>query len=513
MLTFIARRLALGAVILLIATFLMYLLVDLSMDPLSDLRTSTAPNKQQQIEARIELLDLDTPVVQRYADWLGGIAGCGIGRCDLGVAWKSGQAVSTLVASALASTFQLITASIVIAIVLGVSIGIISALRQYSSFDYLITFLSFLLYSLPSFWVAVLLKQWGAIGFNDFLENPYLAASVIGLIAAVTGLFWMLAVGGSRRRRLQVFAAGFLVTAATFVLLQVTGWWSTPSIGPALLAVTGLAIALGVTELSTGVRNRRALYSSLTAVGLGLALYYPMQYFFFYVPMTWGLALLLGLVTIGVGVGIGYAWGGPDRGQSARTAAIVSFLVAALIFIDRVMQVWPEYYSSAVIKGRPIATFGDRTPNLGGDFWVQTLDSWTHLVLPTLTLVLIAFAGYTRYARGSMLEVMNQDYIRTARAKGLTERTVVMRHGFRNSLIPLATIVPLDVITLVGGAIITENIFGRPGMGQLFVRSLNNAEIEPVMAYLLIVAAAAILANLVADIIYAGLDPRIRVNA
>jgi peptide/nickel transport system permease protein len=238
-----------------------------------------------------------------------------------------------------------------------------------------------------------------------------------------------------------------------------------------------------------------------------------MQYFFFYVPMSWGLALVLALVTIGVGMAIGYAWGGPDRGQSARTAAIVSFLVAGMIFVDRVMQVWPEYYAAAVIGGRPIATFGDRTPNLGGDFWVQTLDSFTHLVLPTLTLVLIAFAGYTRYARGSMLEVMNQDYIRTARAKGLTERTVVMRHGFRNSLIPLATIIPLDVITLVGGAIITENIFGRPGMGQLFVRSLDDGEIEPVMAYLVIVAAAAIIANLVADIIYAGLDPRIRVNA
>lgn len=112
-----------------------------------------------------------------------------------------------------------------------------------------------------------------------------------------------------------------------------------------------------------------------------------------------------------------------------------------------------------------------------------------------------------------MLEVMGQDYIRTARAKGLTERTVVMRHGFRNSLIPLATIVPLDVITLVGGAIIIENVFGRPGMGQLFVRSLENAEIAPVMAYLTIVAFAAIMANIIADLIYAGLDPRIRVNA
>ena len=112
-----------------------------------------------------------------------------------------------------------------------------------------------------------------------------------------------------------------------------------------------------------------------------------------------------------------------------------------------------------------------------------------------------------------MLEVMSQDYIRTARAKGLTERTVIMRHGFRNSLIPMATIVPIDIITLIGGAIITENIFGRPGMGQMFVRHLNESDIEPVMAYLLIVAFLAIVANIVADLIYAVLDPRIRVEA
>ena len=141
------------------------------------------------------------------------------------------------------------------------------------------------------------------------------------------------------------------------------------------------------------------------------------------------------------------------------------------------------------------------------------LDAFTHLLLPTATLVLIAFAAYTRYSRSSMLEVMSQDYIRTARAKGLPERAVVVRHGFRNTLIPLATIVPIDIITLIGGAVITEAVFARPGMGQLFVRSLNDAEIEPVMGYLLITATLAIIANIVADIVYASIDPRIRLDA
>lgn len=127
--------------------------------------------------------------------------------------------------------------------------------------------------------------------------------------------------------------------------------------------------------------------------------------------------------------------------------------------------------------------------------------------------MLISFASYTRYSRGSMLEVLNQDYMRTARAKGLAERTVIMRHGFRNTLIPLATLVPVDVIGLLGGALITERIFARPGMGTMFLANLEANVIEPVMAYLVIVAALAILANMVADLMYAALDPRIRVNA
>ena len=144
---------------------------------------------------------------------------------------------------------------------------------------------------------------------------------------------------------------------------------------------------------------------------------------------------------------------------------------------------------------------------------MHQLDRFTHLLLPTIALVLISFASYTRYQRGSMLEVLNQDYIRTARAKGLSERVVVVRHALRNALMPLASIVPVDIITLIGGAVITETIFGWAGMGQLFIDSLQNCEVDPVMAYVMITGALAMVANLVADLLYAVLDPRIRVNA
>ncbi len=103
----------------------------------------------------------------------------------------------------------------------------------------------------------------------------------------------------------------------------------------------------------------------------------------------------------------------------------------------------------------------------------------THLALPTIAIMLISFAGYSRYSRASMLEVMNADYVRTARAKGLTERTVVLRHAFRNALIPIATLAALDFGAVIGGAIITETVFGWKGMGVLFTSASEQVRHQP----------------------------------
>ena len=506
MLTFLTRRILAGLATLFVAIFLMFLLVDRAIDPLADLRESTAPNKAQLIEQRIQQLNLDTNVVLRFFEWLGNAF-----TGDFGVAWRTGQPVSGLITQAIGSTLELVSAATFLSLLLGVTVGIVSALRQYSTFDYVIIFLSFLLYSLPSFWVAVLLKQWGAIGFNDFLLDPVISWVAITVISVIAGVLWMLAVGGSTTRRLQTLALAAAATFAMFAFLQLTDWWLNPQIGPILLALLGAAAAFAVATVSAGLQNRRALYASLATVALGVVLYFPMQELFDALPVSNWLLAGLAVLTIGVGILVGHLFGGPDRWVSARAAAITAFVMGTLIVADQVMQVWPPYYRA--LRGRPIPTFGDRTPNLGGNYWVGVLDSLTHLLLPTMTLILIAFAAYTRYSRSSMLEVMNQDYIRTARAKGLPERVVVVRHGFRNTLIPLATIVPIDVITLIGGAVITEAVFARPGMGQLFVLSLDGAEIEPVMAYLVITATLAIIANIVADIVYAVVDPRIRLDA
>jgi peptide/nickel transport system permease protein len=111
-----------------------------------------------------------------------------------------------------------------------------------------------------------------------------------------------------------------------------------------------------------------------------------------------------------------------------------------------------------------------------------------------------------------MLEVMNQDYIRTARAKGLTERTVIMRHAFRNTMIPLTTIMVGDIVGVVGGAIITESIFGWVGMGSLFRGSLALFDLNMIMGIALVTSMLAMLANLIADLLYSALDPRIRIG-
>lgn len=510
MATFVVRRLIASVFIFLAATYLMYQLTALSGDPLEDLRVSTAPNKAQLIEARTELLNLDVPPFLRYFIWLGGVIGVTGKGFWLGVTVQN-QPVTVLLAQAAGSTLQLVTISNLVAIILGLVIGITTALRQYSGYDYGVTFISFLFFSLPIFWVAVLLKQFGAIGFNDFLQNPQIAGWVAPVLGVISGLIWMSIIPGRGRRKVITFAAAAIATAAIIIYISASDWFSTPHIGIVGVVITAVGIAFGVTAISVGLKRRRALYASLTVAALGIVLYFPFMYGFSYRMELQGF-ILLAVATIVVSFVIGLLFGGSDRLPVARTAAITGFLVAGIIALDRFMLVWNQYANSGQIKGRPIATIGSATPNLDASFWVHGVDLFTHLVLPTIALILISFASYTRYSRASLLEVMNQDYIRTARAKGLTERTVVVRHAFRNALIPIATIVAFDIGGLIGGAVITERVFGWTGMGQLFQNGLDHVDPNPVMAFFLVTGSLAILFNLIADLVYAGLDPRIRVS-
>jgi len=143
-------------------------------------------------------------------------------------------------------------------------------------------------------------------------------------------------------------------------------------------------------------------------------------------------------------------------------------------------------------------------------FWRQQWDFLSHLILPILVATFGGLAGFSRYMRQSMLEVVRQDYIQSARAKGLAERVVIGKHALRNALLPLVTILGLSLPGLIGGSVIVESIFAIPGMGQLMVQAVFERDYPVIMGNLVIVATITLVANLVADVAYGLVDPRIR---
>jgi peptide/nickel transport system permease protein len=194
-----------------------------------------------------------------------------------------------------------------------------------------------------------------------------------------------------------------------------------------------------------------------------------------------------------------------------------TFTFAGFLFLSM-----PVFWLAALLKEyvaikfnqafghRVFYTVGDQTPNLTGPLFTRLGDYAGHLVLPTLTLALIGYASWSRYQRSSMLDVLSSDYIRLARAKGLSRSRVMIRHALRNALIPIATVVAVDTGTLFGGAILTEAVFSWHGMGDLLVRGISQIDINVVLAWLMVTSVIIILFNLAADIVYAFLDPRIR---
>jgi peptide/nickel transport system permease protein len=155
-------------------------------------------------------------------------------------------------------------------------------------------------------------------------------------------------------------------------------------------------------------------------------------------------------------------------------------------------------------------TIGEQSPGLTGSFLSRLPNYAAHTALPVITLMLVSYASWAIYQRAAALEVLDSDYVRLARAKGLHPRRVLMRHILRNALVPITTVVALDFAAVLGGAIVTETIFGWQGMGVEFFTGVTNRDINVVLAYLLIVTFFVIAFNLLADILYAFLDPRIR---
>ncbi|PDP87055.1 ABC transporter permease [Glycomyces fuscus] len=158
-----------------------------------------------------------------------------------------------------------------------------------------------------------------------------------------------------------------------------------------------------------------------------------------------------------------------------------------------------------------LATIGDGVYQARGeDLWGLVTNAFAYMTLPTIVLMLTSFASWSRYQRTSMLEVLNSDYVRLARAKGLPNRVVIRRHALRTALIPLTTVVAVGIAGIIDGAVLTERVFQWRGLGEFFIAAVEANDSYALMAWLLLSGVMVIVANLIADILYGVLDPRIR---
>jgi peptide/nickel transport system permease protein len=372
-----------------------------------------------------------------------------------------------------------------------------------------------LLFSIPIFWVACLLKLYLAIEFNNFLEDPKVPLQVAIGFGVVIGFVLAGIIGGSRKFYFSVLIGSSAFFTGLIELANVTNWFLKPGLGIVGIAVLAFGFAVMLVQLSTGLSNKRSLTAGLATAGFVTLTYYPFQ---FLLNEKAGLLSVILIFSINIFVAciIGYFVENIDRRVNIRTAVLVAFLATLPVLLDRFMQEFNAYYNSDGVHGRVVPTLGQATDILTdaqrNNFWFSGLDTIMHLILPTLALTLISFAGYVRYSRASLLEVLNMDYIRTARAKGLNERTVIMRHALRNAMLPLTTILVNDFAGVIGGAIITEQVFGWKGMGSVFKEALDGYDLNLFMGVFILGAVLTVLANLVADLLFGVVDPRIRIR-
>ncbi len=328
MFAFAVRRLMISIPVLLLSSFLVFIMIINSGDPLQALRVTNPPTPPETIALEAKRLHLDMPWYERYFHWLGGVL-----QGDLGPSVSVRENINEEIWTRLWVTMRLVLLAMLLALVFAIVAGVVSAVRQYSKVDYTMTSFGFLFLAMPSFWLAILLKE-----------------------------------------------AGIFINGAD------------------------------------GDPDSRIFF-------------------------TYG-----------------------DRS----------------VFLD------------------------DPTP------WNKFVDVAGHMILPTIALSLVTFASWSRFQRSSMLEVLGSDYIRLARAKGLRWRKVLTRHALRTALIPLTTVSALDFAGILGGAVITETIFGWAGMGQYLLDSIRSRDAYALMAWLLLAGSIVIVINLIADLLYGVLDPRIR---
>jgi peptide/nickel transport system permease protein len=220
------------------------------------------------------------------------------------------------------------------------------------------------------------------------------------------------------------------------------------------------------------------------------------------------LAMVIALV---LAIVVGVLTAVKQYSRTDYTATFLGFLFLAM----------PAFWLAILLKqagislngalGYPaIYTIGSASVPPPSGFGAQVADVLGHMVLPTIALALISYASWSRFTRASMLEVMNSDYVRLARSKGLSRRTVMIKHALRTALIPLTTVTALDIAAIIGGAVVTEQVFQWKGLGDFLLNSIRANDTYATSSWLLLSAVVVIVFNLIADLLYGVLDPRIR---
>jgi peptide/nickel transport system permease protein len=226
-------------------------------------------------------------------------------------------------------------------------------------------------------------------------------------------------------------------------------------------------------------------------------------------------SLRLGLIASTLGIIIGNALGvfaalrpGGLRDSTINTGALVGLSVPPFIsslLLQLLFAVyWQKWFGHSLFPVSGVYAPGHKGFDLS--------EMVKHLVLPVFVVAIQSIAVYTRYMRSSLLDVLNSEYLRTARSKGISETRVLVRHALRNALIPVTTLAFLELGSIVGGLIITENLFDYPGMGKLFLTAFDDGDFPSLMPFMVIIVGSVIIFNLFADVMYASLDPRIRVD-
>jgi peptide/nickel transport system permease protein len=231
------------------------------------------------------------------------------------------------------------------------------------------------------------------------------------------------------------------------------------------------------------------------------------------VGISFRLVLIGSLAGTLAGVVLG-AWGAVRQYRlSDRVITVMSLIVLSIpSFVLAGLLILAALRINNLAGVRIFAYTGETSPIPPGGVWDQFVDRAQHIALPSLTLALGAAASFSRYQRNAMLDVLSEDFIRTARAKGLTRRRALFKHGLRTALIPLATLFAYGVSGLVVGAVFIEKIFGWHGMGEWVVQAIQGQDTHIVATITLFTGAALLFAGLLSDIIYAALDPRVRVS-